>query len=64
MAKIIVELFCSTFYFLENTFYRVSFSEGFVPEVHSEFKQACLEPRSSINENFSVFDVVFLGKFR
>ena len=59
----VVELFCSTFYFLKNTFDKVAFAEGFISEVNAEFEEARLQPRRSVDEKLGVPDIMFLVEF-
>lgn len=63
MAKIIVELSNSDFYFLKNTFAWTPFAECSVAKAHSELEQFSLKPGRTIDEKCSVSDLVFLGKF-
>ena len=56
MRERIVELSCSTFYFLKDTFNGIAITEGFVAEMHPEFEQAGMQPGGAINEEFGVID--------
>jgi hypothetical protein len=56
----IVELSCSTFYFLKDTFNGIAITEGFVAEMHPEFEQAGMQPGGAIDEELGVIDGVFV----
>jgi hypothetical protein len=52
----IVELSCSTFYFLKDTFDGVAVAVCFVAEVHAKFEQAGMQPGRAIDEEFGIID--------
>ena len=56
MRERIVELSCSTFYFLKDTFNWIPITKGFVAEMHPEFEQAGMQPGGAIDEEFGVID--------
>jgi len=60
VTEAVVELLGSAFHLLKHAFDGVSIIERFVSKVHTEFVQSSLEPRCSVDEKFSVLDVVFL----
>jgi len=55
----ILELGSTAFYILADTLVWVTFAEGFVAEVRAQLEEACMQPESAIDEEFSILNGMF-----